>query len=164
MAQVNFNELGKKMAAETIPSERLRLLVAGMATAFDLTEEDVTVLEESNGILIFRHPQALEKSTVPITPKSVAGQTFEQNKVYVFNNLSEIQHVELFEQFVPGEEGSLPIQRMISCPIPGKNGPTGVLQICRKGKSRDNTAPFSRKDTDIIISLAKIAGAYLWHS
>ena len=162
MGQFNFNELGKKIAIETIASERLQLLVTGMADAFGLEIEDVTVMEETNGVLVFRHPKALSKSTVPITLKSVAGQTFKNNKVYVYNNLNEIQHVELFEQFVRKEGGALPIQRMISCPIPGKNSPRGVLQACRKGKSRDNADPFTRADTDTMISLAKLAGAYLW--
>ena len=161
MGQVNFSELGKKIAAESIASERLQLLINGMAKTFNLATEDVTIMAEANGVLIFRHPEALAKSTVPITPRSVAGQTFQNNKVYVFNNLTEIQHVELFEQFVPREGGVLPVQRMISCPIPGKKGPTGVLQVCRKGKSRDDATPFTRADTDAIISLAKIAGTYL---
>lgn len=162
MGQVNFSDLGKRMAAELIVSTRLQLLVSAMGETFDLPQEDVTVLVEGNGVLIFRHPKALEKSTVPITAKSIAGQTFQQNKVYVFNNLSEIQHVELFEQFVPKEGGALPVQRMISCPIPGKKGPTGVLQVCRKGKTRDDAKAFTRADTDRMISLAKIAGTYLW--
>ena len=162
MGQVNFNDLKQKIAAEDIAPQRLRLLVNGMAESFNLGLDDVTVMEETNGVLMFRHPKSLERSTVPITPKSVAGQTFQQNKVYVFNNLSEIQHVELFEQFVPGESGTLPVQRMISCPIPGKNGPRGVLQVCRKGKTRDEADPFTKADTNTIITLAKIAGAYLW--
>jgi hypothetical protein len=161
LGQVNFSDLGKKMAAEPSASERLQLLVSAMGETFDLPQEDVTVMAEGNGVLIFRHPKALAKSTVPITAKSIAGQTFQQNKVYVFNNLSEIQHVELFEQFVPKEGGALPIQRMISCPIPGKSGPRGVLQVCRKGKIRDSVAPFSRSDTDTIISLARVAGQHL---
>jgi len=162
VGQIDFSELRKKIAVETIAAERLQLLANGMTESFDLAPEDVTVMAESNGVLIFRHPEALAKSTVPITSKSVAGQTFQNNKVYVFNNLSEIQHVEVFEQFVQREGGVLPVQRMISCPIPGKNGPKGVLQVCRKGKSRDDADPFTRADTDTIISLAKIAGAYLW--
>jgi len=161
VGQVNFSDLGKKMAAEPIESTRLQLLVSAMGETFSLSQEDVTVLVEGNGVLIFRHPKVLEKSTVPITAKSIAGQTFQQNKVYVFNNLSEIQHVELFEQFVPKEGGALPVQRMISCPIPGKKGPRGVLQVCRKGKIRDSVAPFSRSDTEIIISLARVAGQHL---
>jgi len=162
LGQVNFSDLGKKMAAEPSAPERLKLLVSAMGEAFGLPQEDITVMAEGNGVLIFRNPKALEKSTVPITAKSIAGQTFQQNKVYVFNNLSEIQHVELFEQFVPKEGGALPIQRMISCPIPGKSGPRGVLQVCRKGKIRDSVAPFSRSDTDTIISLARVAGQHLW--
>ena len=162
MGKINFDELGKKIAAESIPGERLQTLVDGMAETFGLALEDVTVMAEANGVLIFRHPEALAKSRVPITPKSVAGQTFKNNKVYVYNNLSEIQHVELFERFVQREGGVLPVQRMISCPIPGKNGPRGVLQVCRKGKTRDDSTPFTRLDTDSMIAIAKLAGRHLW--
>jgi len=161
VGQVDFSELGKRISGEPIESKQLQLLVNGMAEAFGLEVEDVTVLMETNGVLMFRHPKVLSRSTVPITLKSVAGQTYKNNKVYVYNNLNEIQHVELFEQFVQKEGGALPVQRMISCPIPGKNGPKGVLQVCRKGRTRDNAAPFTRADTDTIISLAKIAGLYL---
>ncbi len=161
MGQVDFDKLDKQIAGENSASEQLQLLVNGMAEAFNLEEDDVTVLMETNGVLMFQHPKALSRSTVPITLKSVAGQTFKNNKIYVYNNLNEIQHVELFEQFVQKEGNALPVQRMISCPIPGKTGPKGVLQVCRKGKTRDDAAPFTRADANTIISLAKIAGTHL---
>ena len=154
-------ELGVQLRAQETDRGKARVLATWMARAFSLPDTDVTILVEKNGVLMFRHPEALMKCTVPITTKSVAGITFRNNKIYVYNNLTDVDHVALFEKLVKTGEPGGPIQRIISCPLPGRDGPRGVLQVCRKGKKRDDTAAFSREEVDRLAELAKIAGRNL---
>lgn len=141
--------------------ERIQILAEQMAGTFQLQIDDVSILLEKNGVLVFHHPNALRRCTVPITRKSVAGMTIDHNKIYVYNNLTDVDHVELFEKLVRTEDGTLPVQRIISCPIPGKDGPRGVLQLCRKAKTRDGTRPFERSDVDQLAVIAKVAARTL---
>lgn len=151
-----------RMLAAASASARMRVLAEWMGEAFQLPLDDVTVLLEQNGVLVFQHPEALRKSTVPITRKSVAGMTFDSNKIYVYNNLTDVEHVQLFEKLVKTEDVARPVQRIISCPIPGKKGPRGVLQVCRKGEQRDGTDAFSREDVSRMSDIAKAAGRHLF--
>jgi len=157
----DFSELAVHLQAQETDRGKARVLATWMARSFDLPMEDVTILVEKNGVLIFRHPEALAKCTVPITPKSVAGITFKNNKIYVYNNLTDVDHIALFEKLVKSEDKARPIQRIISCPLPGPSGPKGVLQVCRKGEKRDDTAAFSREEVDRLAALAKLAGRHL---
>ncbi len=151
-----------RMLAAASASARVRVLAEWMGEAFQLPLDDVSLLVEQNGVLVFQHPEALRKCTVPITRKSVAGMTFDSNKIYVYNNLTDVEHVQLFEKLVKTEDVARPVQRIISCPIPGRNGPRGVLQVCRKGEQRDRTAAFTREDVTRMSDIARAAGRHLF--
>lgn len=157
----DFSDLKSRLQTVETDREKLETLADYMSMTFALPTTDVTILMEKNGVLIFHHPCALLRCTVPITRKSVAGMTYESNKIYVYNNLTDVEHVELFEKLVQTKDGSMPIQRIISCPIPGIEGPRGVLQLCRKGNSRDDTMPFERGDVDNLAGIAKTVGRIL---
>ena len=156
-----LSDLRDRLQAVESDRDRFHEMAEHMSAVFHLTLTDVSILLERNGVLVFRYPQALERCTVPITRKSVAGMTFENNKIYVYNNLTEVEHVELFEKLVRTEDGTMPVQRIISCPIPSREGPKGVLQLCRKGKTRDSTQPFVRQDVDRVAEIAKTCARFL---
>ena len=135
-------------------------VAVALAKNFALKDGEVALMRITGGgrQLEFVVPEELSKiGTLPLTStSSVAVRAARDGRPEVINNFPNVKHPTVFEA-VPMAKGSRnPIQKIISVPVMGEDGPIGVIQISRKGKSADDAGPdFAPKDLAEIKQVAQ---------
>jgi hypothetical protein len=164
------DKLDSHLAARASGAERYEVAIKALRQAFNLQPDEVAVLSADieNGVLRFNWPLKLQKSgTVPISSRnSLAARTYRDNKAVANNRFAEIYHASIFEQIKLAPEATeqpLPIQKILSAPLPGSDGaPTGVIQLSRKGADSNAAGPdFTREDLATLVEFSKILGKHL---
>ncbi|HBT83124.1 MAG TPA: hypothetical protein DEB35_06765 [Desulfuromonas sp.] len=149
--------------------EKLDAIVSALRQALKLQPDEVALLtvDVAAETLVFLWPAKLAKSGfIPLSSHdSLAARTLRENKVFVNNRFSATFHASVFEQVKldPAAEGRpLPIQKIISVPIPGETAPKGVLQLSRKatepGQAGDD---FSKEDMAALTEVAQIIAKHI---
>jgi AcrR family transcriptional regulator len=128
-------------------------LGAAIAHAFAVREDEVAILlvRDQGHMLGFAYPWAFfadKKNLFPVTAPSIAGQVLRSKRGRVDNNVSRIQHLDIYERVAAKGSASSTIQKMISAPMVAADGtPLGVIQISRKAKSPQEAGPnFAEQD------------------
>ena len=77
-----------------------------------------------------------------VSASSIAGEVLRAGKGRIDNQVSQIQHLDIYERIGVKAQRPRKIQRMISAPLltPGRE-PIGVIQVSRKGKSLEEAGP-----------------------
>jgi len=130
--------------------------------------DEVALLKVERQHLRFIYPAKLmEVGTIPLTTAgSTAVRCALNRRPELSNNFAQARHASIFEAVDLGtqsksfgDSGKAIIQKMMTVPVVVQNKSVAVLQVCRKGTSRQATGPdFSpadlRKLTDIAALVA----------
>jgi len=157
-------KLDTLLASRATLPEKLDAIVSALRQALRLQPDEVALLtvDTEAEALRFLIPAKLGKSGyIPLSSRdALAARTLRENKVFVNNRFAASSHASVFEQVKldPTLEGRpLPIQKIISVPIPGETTPKGVLQLSRKaaepGQAGDD---FSKDDMAALTEIAQI--------
>lgn len=152
----------------TLP-EKLDAIVSALRQALRLQADEIALLtvDAEAEVLRFLIPTKLAKTGfIPLSSRdALAARTLRENKVFVNNRFTATFHASVFEQVKldPAAEGRpLPIQKILSVPIPGESTPKGVLQLSRKaaepGQAGDD---FSKEDMAALAEIALIIAKHI---
>lgn len=152
----------------TLP-EKLDSIVSALRQALRLQADEVALLtiDAEAETLCFLWPAKLAKSGfIPLSSRdSLAARTLRENKVFVNNRFSATFHASVFEQVKldPTAEGRpLPIQKILSVPIPGESAPKGVLQLSRKAAEPAQAGDdFSKEDMAALTEIALVIARHI---
>ena len=162
-------KLDALLASRATLPEKLDAIVSALRQALRLQADEVALLmvDAEAEVLRFLLPTKLGKSGfIPLTSRdALAARTLRENKVFVNNRFPASSHASVFEQVKldPGAEGRpLPIQKIVSVPIPGEVNPKGVLQLSRKaaepGQAGDD---FSKEDMAALAEIAQVIAKHI---
>jgi hypothetical protein len=139
-----------------------------LANAFGVQPTEVALLRVDGTLLRFLYPEHLQSAGgVPVANGSVAGNSAMSKKAEIFNNFARVTHARMFEFIKPSGSPDhfkpLPIQKLMSAPILGKDGIVlGVIQISRKGHDAKSVPDFTRNELHHLeLATAVLAGSSL---
>lgn len=151
-------------------AERYDIISQSLRQVFRLQPDEVAILlaDVEQDVLRFEWPAKLQKSgTVPLSSRdSLAARTWREKKIQLNNRFAATYHAAIFEHVKLDPTAAsrpLPIQKIISAPIPTESGdvPKGVLQISRKGQEAADVADFSAADAATLEEMLKSLAKYL---
>lgn len=157
------------LTAKTDGKERLDTIVQALRQAFRLQPDEVAILlHDADGeSLRFLCPAKLAKTgSIPLSSReSLAARTLRENKPFVNNRFTATFHASIFEQVKldpTSGERPLPIQKIISVPLPGDGAPRGVVQLSRKGAEAAQAGDdFSKDELQALTEIAAIVSRYV---
>ena len=121
-----------------------------MSKIFNVGRAEVALMRVEKDVLNFLYPAELKTAGfIPLSSSSsVAARTASTRKVELFNNFAIVQHANVFESIKLSELGqsSAPgantIQKLMSTPVVDSKGNVlGVVQVCHKGLTPDDSGP-----------------------
>jgi hypothetical protein len=155
---------GAALARATSPQQAC----AEISKIFNVGLTEVALMRVEADILNFVFPVELQAAGfVPLSSsKAVAARTAITRKVELFNNFVIVQHVNVFETIkltTLGQStapGSNTIQKLMTAPVTDAHlNVVGVLQVCRKGLTPEESGPdFTLTDLHNIELAAKALG------
>lgn len=146
--------------------ERIKAAAEIMSKAFKVTDSEVAIflLDHEKDLIHFHWPLKLKKiGFVPLSSHdSLAAKTARENKSFLNNRFSSVHHASIFEKvrLEEGDEKPLPIQKIMSVPIPGDERGKGVVQVSRKGATEEGTKNFEKSDLANLAEIAKTLSAH----
>jgi hypothetical protein len=158
------------------PHARIELSLAGSKTPemacatisdmFKVGRAEVALLRAENDVLNFLFPAELKAAGfIPLSSASaVAARTASSRKVELFNNFVIVQHANVFESIKLGtlgqsdQPGANTIQKLMTTPvIDAQQNVLGVIQICRKGLTKEDAGPdFTLNDLQDLEAAARV--------
>ncbi|HUK31054.1 MAG TPA: GAF domain-containing protein [Candidatus Acidoferrum sp.] len=146
-------------SAAPVAPESLAALADKLSQAFGVSSDEVAVL----GVvghgkhLQFVIPEKLrEVGSIPInSTNALASRTAREKRGDVENSFANSRHASVFEGVPLGRRQDEMIQKIMSAPIVHEGTVAGVVQICRKGRNKqDAGADFSAEDMRRLKTLA----------
>ena len=141
---------------------------AEISRIFNVGLTEVALMRIEGDILNFQFPAQLQGGGfIPLSSsKAVAARTANTRKTELFNNFVIVQHVNVFETIKlttlgqSGAPGANTIQKLMTSPITdAHHDVVGVLQICRKGLTPEDSGPdFTLTDLQNLEKVAKALG------
>lgn len=157
---VDFERVVDECRAGGLSEENIKRVAQTVADAFGVRHHEVGILRVEGPWLVFLYPFKLRNvAAIPLnSANSVAAQTATNSRPQIINNFAQVRHTTIFESIPLDQgQGSGMIQKLVSVPIPGAQGPVGVLQICRKGATPHKAgADFSFSDLQKLMSKASV--------
>lgn len=157
---VNETALGRATSPQQACAEISRI--------FNVALTEVALMRIEGDILNFLFPAELRAAGfVPLSSsKAVAARTAMTRKVELFNNFVIVQHVNVFETIklttlgASTVSGANTIQKLMTAPIiDAHHAVVGVLQVCRKGLTPEDSGPdFTLTDLHNLELAAKALG------
>jgi len=160
-------KLDRLLASQPTAAARLQDGVLSIAGFFAVTPDEIAVfrLDESEAILRFCWPDKLSQmGFIPLCARdSLAVRTFKDNCALTCNSFAAVRHASAFEEIRlnPGQKEKLPIQKIISAPLPCAGKPFGVVQISRKATRPVAVADFTPADMAALKEIAKVLAKHL---
>lgn len=156
----------EQLAGLGLPDTTAQSICAGVAKLFRVRETEVALLELSGSLLNFLYPAELKTAgAIPLSSSAVAARTARSNQAELFNSFTQVRHFSVFELVKLGDTGldDQVIQKLMSAPVPGKNGEVlGVIQISRKAPRPAAAGPdFTPDDLRHLESVARSVGALM---
>jgi len=155
---------GEALARATSPQQAC----AEISKIFNVGRTEVALMRVEADILNFLFPAELQAAgfVPPSSSKAVAARTALTRKVELFNNFVIVQHVNVFETIkltTLGQStapGANTIQKLMTAPITDEHhNVVGVLQVCRKGLTPEDSGPdFTLSDLQNLELAAKALG------
>ena len=166
---MNIVEYCKKIDAHLSGIEdtdqRLKVTADILSQAFRVGTDEVAifVLDADKDILHFMWPSKLKSiGFLPLSSlDSLAARTVRENKSFINNRFASVHHASIFERvrLESTADKPLPIQKIISVPIPGAERLHVAIQVSRKGEVAEEIVDFTPFDRDnltkIAVTLAK---------
>jgi hypothetical protein len=163
-----FAQLANECESEGLSRENVERIVAELAKAFTVHNDEVAILKLEKTNLRFIHPAKLANvGSIPLnTATSVAARTATTKRPEAINNFAQIKHASIFESVELGrkaqrivgqkdEKHTSTIQKLMTVPVVAANGVLGVIQVCRKGRSApDAGADFGPADLQRLVAVA----------
>ena len=146
--------------------DRIKSSAEIMSKAFKVSKDEVAIflLDHDKDLIHFHWPLKLKKmGFVPLSSHdSLAAKTARENKPFLNNRFTSVHHASIFEKVrLDGKESKpMPIQKIISVPIPGDERSKGVVQVSRKGASEEATKNFEQSDLNNLAEIAKTLSAH----
>jgi GAF domain-containing protein len=149
------------------------LSLAGLAERIALElavqNDEVAILSVSTRwrSLQFLVPEKLSHiGSIPLSnPTSLAARTARESRPEIVNDFTSMRHASFFE-VVPlaGRETAEVIQKIVSAPILSGKKVVGVIQVCRKGRTKKTAGPdFTASDLGKILAVCSPLGKLLHH-
>ena len=160
------NKLDGHLAGIDSIDERIKASAEIMSKAFKVTPGEVAIflLDYEKDLIHFHWPLKLKKmGFVPLSSHdSLAAKTARENKPFLNNRFSSVHHASIFEKvrLESGDGKPMPIQKIMSVPIPGDERSKGVVQVSRKGVSEEGTKNFEKSDLSNLAEIAKTLSAH----
>ncbi|MEY2413834.1 MAG: hypothetical protein QOD84_2440 [Acidobacteriaceae bacterium] len=132
-----------------------------VARIFEVGVDEVGLLRLQERTLKFLFPPSLQTARgIHPSSSATAAETALSMKAFIFNDFAQRKHDSIFEVVAAGldaDQALRPIQKLMSAPVIYENSGLGVIQVCRKGITRDVSGP----DFDAI-QLAKLERAAVY--
>lgn len=161
-------QFGKSAVAATTTVAVTETVCANLATHFQVRPMEVALLRLEAEALRFCLPRELTHiGSIPLNSTAVAARTARTQRAELFNNFAATIHWSIFETVRLQEDRNrdpMPIQKLMSAPVIAESGAVlGVLQISRKGATRQEAGPDFGPDDLVRLKLAaaEIAPAML---
>jgi GAF domain-containing protein len=153
-------KFGARLTGLPPGEERVELAAVTLCKVFKVKPEEVAIfaMDGSGEALGFLWPKQLRTAgSVPISAhQSLVVRTVESAKAHVDNSFAATQHVSIFEHFRRDSSG-MPIQKIISAPVVSGGVVKGVIQVSRKGETREAAGDdFTAGDLAVLVRLAGV--------
>jgi hypothetical protein len=152
-ADSDLDEFLAELADSPAPTapENLAVLAEKLSHAFGVKTDEVAVLGVvGNGKhLQFVIPEKLRAvGTIPLnSTNALASRTAREKRADVENSFANSRHASVFEGVPLGPGTNEMIQKIMSVPIVREAKVAGVVQVCRKGRSKQQAGEdFSAED------------------
>jgi GAF domain-containing protein len=163
------NQLETRLAAIPTPENRMEAAMTFVAQAFRVNPDEVAVLslDPERELLGFLWPVKLQHSGVlPLSSaNALAARTVRENKAFLDNRFASAHHAFIFEKVrldTANTTGPLPIQKIISAPLPGNGYIKGVIQVSRKGEDPVRAGEdFTKNDIAILVEISRVIARQL---
>jgi len=158
-------KVDQHLSAIADTDRRLEVTADILSQAFRVGTDEVAifVLDPEKDILHFMWPRKLK--TIGFLPlssiDSLAARTVRDNKSFINNRFASVHHASIFERVRLDSDKPLPIQKIISVPIPGAERLHGAIQISRKGENPDEIIDFTPYDLDNLTRIAVTLARHL---
>jgi GAF domain len=143
-------------------STDLELICALLGRVLGVDQSCVGLLKVRGTTLQFVYPLALTTAgRIPLSSSAIAARTATTKRCEMFNNFAKTTHSSVFELVPLGGSAKTGadaqrIQKLMSAPVMDGARAVGVIQISRKGVSRDEAGPdFTDEDMEKLNSVAK---------
>lgn len=169
-----FAQIAADCEKEGLSPKNGEKIATEIAKTFSVKADEVAILRLEKTNLVFVYPMKLHNvGSIPLnTAGSVAARTASAKRAEAINNFAQVRHASVFEAVELGahkqeviglrpdgtpDKHQFMIQKLMSVPVMGAAGATGVIQVCRKGTSAPGAGPdFTPADLQ---KLAAISGA-----
>jgi hypothetical protein len=129
--------------AAPLDSATLESVSIAIGKLFSVAADEVAILElrPATKVLKFVLPEKLRAvGTIPLSSAAaLAARTARDRRSNVVNNFAQSRHASVFEGVPLGRRHGVSIQKLMSVPILRKGDVLGVVQICRKGESQQDS-------------------------
>jgi hypothetical protein len=128
------------------PAVTAESVCAHLAKSFQVQPTEVALLRLEGETLRFLYPRQLAQvGSIPLNGAAVAARTARCQRAELLNDFYATPHWSIFENVRLHEDRNKapkPIQKLMSVPIVGENDAVlGVVQISRKGETREQAGP-----------------------
>lgn len=159
-------ELSASLASTDAPIERYAALTdcLGEYFAVEAGEISLFLLDKDRDMLVFTWPRGVKiMGNIPIDAGNcLVARTASTMEASIDNRFATTPHLFIYEQFVTGKPGSLPIQKIMSAPVVSGSELKGVIQVGRKGGDLESAgADFSEKNLEDLSAFAALFAKYL---
>lgn len=149
--------------------EKLCVTVGVLAELFSVTGGEVAIMLPDThlglDVLRFHCPEFLRDSpsgyVLTSSEQSLAARTARNGLGSYDNQFTIVPHTAIFETISDDKESEArpyPIQKILSVPLHNADNPNGVIQISRKGATRDGLEDFTDEDLRALFQYAAILG------
>lgn len=139
-----------------------------LAASFQVGEDEVGILlvKDQDQLLRFAYPLELYRGKVnlfPIAAPSVAGWVVQGKRGALYNDMTMIPHLRIYERIRLASESARPVQKMLAAPLLDPDGhAVGVLEVCRKAPTLQEAGPdFSELDLLKLTDFGRALAVYL---
>lgn len=160
-------KLDRLLSGQPSPETRLQEGALSVARFFSVTTDEIAIfrLDEGEGILRFCWPDKLSQmGFIPLCARdSLAVRTVKENRASTCNSFAAVRHASAFEEIRlnPAQKEKLPIQKILSAPLPCAGKPVGVIQVSRKATQPAAVADFTPADMAALEEIAKVLARHL---
>jgi GAF domain-containing protein len=147
----------------------LAAIAERIAKYLGVQNDEVAILAVSTRwrSLQFLVPERLSHvGSIPLSnPNSLAARTARESRPEIVNNFTAMPHASIFEAVpMAGRAPTETIQKIISAPILLGKKVIGVMQVCRKGRTKQSAGPdFTADELGKVLALCSPLGKLLRH-
>lgn len=162
----DFSPHFAKTLVATPTKQRLETAATEIAAFFAVTPHEVAFfqVESSGRSAVFRWPPQAG-STMNISLKSygssLVSATAREERGFINNAFVTTPHLHMFEHVLAEPQQRIPVQKIMSAKVSADGVLRGIIQVCRKGKSRDEAgADFTAEDLGQLEQIATILARF----